>query len=327
MKEFTIGRNDAGQRLDRFVSKAAPLIPESLLQKTLRKKDIKINGRPAKGETRLAEGDTVRVYLPDEFFEAPREENAWRKITAPRLDIVYEDENILLVDKKPGQAVHPHDGAEYGKTLIDHIQAYLYAKREWRPREEHAFTPALCNRIDRNTGGIVIAAKNAEALRIMDEKVKNREIEKIYLAAVVGTPRPAAGRLEGYLFKDAKNNQVYVYDAPRTGAKTAVTEYKTIASDGRLTLVECRLITGRTHQIRAQFRHAGCPLLGDGKYGREKDNRAYGEKGQALCSWRLRFVFDTPAGALEYLNGKSFRTKTPEFVEKYFPTFAERMKT
>ena len=134
-------------------------------------------------------------------------------------------------------------------------------------------------------------------------------------------------RLEGYLFKDAKNNQVYVYDAPRTGAKTAVTEYKTIASDGRLTLVECRLITGRTHQIRAQFRHAGCSLLGDGKYGREKDNRAYGEKGQALCSWRLRFVFDTPAGELEYLNGKSFRTKTPEFVEKYFPTFAERMKT
>ena len=133
--------------------------------------------------------------------------------------------------------------------------------------------------------------------------------------------------MKGYLFKDAKNNQVYVYDAPRTGAKTAVTEYKTIASDGRLTLVECRLITGRTHQIRAQFRHAGCPLLGDGKYGREKDNRAYGEKGQALCSWRLRFVFDTPAGALEYLNGKSFRTKTPEFVEKYFPAFAERMKT
>ena len=326
MKEFIIGRNDAGQRLDRFVSKAAPLIPESLLQKTLRKKDIKINGRPAKGETRLAEGDTVRVYLPDEFFEAPREDNAWRKITAPRLDIVYEDENILLVDKKPG--VLCHSAGEWSwNTLIANIQAYLRAKGEWDPARENGFAPALCNRIDRNTGGIVIAAKNAEALRIMDGKVKNREIEKIYLAAVVGTPRPTAGRLEGYLFKDAKNNQVYVYDAPRTGAKTAVTEYKTIASDGRLTLVECRLITGRTHQIRAQFRHAGCPLLGDGKYGREKDNRAYGEKGQALCSWRLRFVFDTPAGALEYLNGKSFRTKTPEFVEKYFPTFAERMKT
>lgn len=323
MKEFTIGRNDAGQRLDRFVSKAAPLIPESLLQKTLRKKDIKINGRPAKGEARLLEGDTVRVYLPDEFFEAPREENAWRKITAPRLDIVYEDENILLVDKKPG--VLCHSAGEWSwNTLIANIQAYLRAKGEWDPARENSFAPALCNRIDRNTGGIVIAAKNAEALRIMDEKVKNREIEKIYLAAVVGVPHPAAGRLKGYLFKDAKNNQVYVYDTPRTGAKTAVTEYKTLASDGRLTLVECRLITGRTHQIRAQFRHAGCPLLGDGKYGREKDNRAYGEKGQALCSWRLRFAFDTPAGALEYLNGKSFRTKTPEFVEKYFPSFAER---
>ena len=230
------------------------------------------------------------------------------------------------MDKKPG--VLCHSAGEWSwNTLIANIQAYLRAKGEWDPARENSFAPALCNRIDRNTGGIVIAAKNAEALRIMDEKVKNREIEKIYLAAVVGTPRPAAGRLEGYLFKDAKNNQVYVYDAPRTGAKTAVTEYKTITSDGRLTLVECRLITGRTHQIRAQFRHAGCPLLGDGKYGREKDNRAYGEKGQALCSWRLRFVFDTPAGALEYLNGKSFRTKTPEFVEKYFPAFAERMKT
>ena len=221
-----------------------------------------------------------------------------------------------------------HSAGEWSwNTLIANIQAYLRAKGEWDPARENSFAPALCNRIDRNTGGIVIAAKNAEALRIMDDKVKNREIEKIYLAAVVGVPRPAAGRLEGYLFKDAKNNQVYVYDTPRTGTKTAVTEYRTLATDGRLTLVECRLITGRTHQIRAQFRHAGCPLLGDGKYGREKDNRAYGEKGQALCSWRLRFAFDTPAGALEYLNGKSFRTKTPEFVEKYFPTFAERMKT
>ena len=325
MKEFTVGRNDAGQRLDRFVSKAAPLIPESLLQKTLRKKDVKINGRPAKGEARLAEGDTVRVYLPDEFFEAPREENAWRKIGSPRLDIVYEDENILLVDKQPG--VLCHSAGEWGwNTLIANIQAYLRAKGEWDPARENSFAPALCNRIDRNTGGIVIAAKNAEALRIMDEKVKNREIEKMYLAAVVGVPRPAAGRLEGYLFKDAKNNQVYVYDTPRTGTKTAVTEYKTLETDGRLTLVECRLITGRTHQIRAQFRHAGCPLLGDGKYGRERDNRAYGEKGQALCSWRLKFAFTTPAGTLEYLNGKSFQTKTPEFAEKYFQTFAKSIK-
>lgn len=326
MKELTIGRNDAGQRLDRFLAKAVPLLPASLAQKYIRLKRIKCNNARAQRDTRLQEGDVLQLYINDEFFDKPSEANAYLTVTAPKLNIVYEDENILLVDKKPG--VLCHSAGEWSwNTLIANIQAYLRAKGEWDPARENSFAPALCNRIDRNTGGIVIAAKNAEALRIMDEKVKNREIEKIYLAAVVGTPRPAAGRLEGYLFKDAKNNQVYVYDAPRTGAKTAVTEYKTIASDGRLTLVECRLITGRTHQIRAQFRHAGCPLLGDGKYGREKDNRAYGEKGQALCSWRLRFVFDTPAGALEYLNGKSFRTKTPEFVEKYFPTFAERMKT
>lgn len=317
MKEFTIGRNDAGQRLDRFVSKAAPLIPESLLQKTLRKKDIKINGRPAKGETRLAEGDTVRVYLPDEFFEAPREENAWRKITAPRLDIVYEDENILLVDKKPG--VLCHSAGEWSwNTLIANIQAYLRAKGEWDPARENSFAPALCNRIDRNTGGIVIAAKNAEALRILNEKIRDREIEKFYLCAVSGRPRPASGRLENYLFKDAKKNQVFIKDKPEPGCKTAVTEYRVLGRKGQLSLVECRLLTGRTHQIRAQMAHAGWPLLGDGKYGRERFNKDFGENGQALYSYRLRFEFPTDAGALEYLRGKEFRVERVDFAEKYF---------
>jgi 23S rRNA pseudouridine955/2504/2580 synthase len=177
----------------------------------------------------------------------------------------------------------------------------------------------LCNRIDRNTGGLVIAAKKAEALRVMDEKIRLREMEKTYLCAVLGTPRPASGRLEGYLFKDAKKNQVYVYDSPKTGAKTAITEYKTLATQGKLSLVQCRLITGRTHQIRAQLSHAGWPLLGDGKYGSERQNKVYGEsKGQALHSWRLKFTFETPSGILEYLNGMSFEAPRPEFVEKYF---------
>ena len=325
MKEFTVGKNDANQRLDRWLSKNLPLLPAPLAQKYIRLKRVKLNGKGAKRDTRLQVGDLLQLYINDEFFEIPTPENAFLKLFKPKLDILYEDEHILLVNKTPGMVVHG-DETERVNTLINHIQAYLYQKKEWNPFREHAFAPALCNRIDRNTGGIVIAAKNAEALRIMDEKVKNREIEKTYLAAVVGVPRPAAGRLEGYLFKDAKNNQVYVYDTPRTGTKTAVTEYKTLETDGRLTLVECRLITGRTHQIRAQFRHAGCPLLGDGKYGRERDNRAYGKKGQALCSWRLKFAFTTPAGTLEYLNGKSFQTKTPEFAEKYFQTFAKSIK-
>jgi len=318
MREFTVGRNDAGQRLDRFAARMAPLLPDSLLQKYLRRREIKINGRPAKGDARLVEGDVVRLFIPEEFFERPTENNAWRKIAVPKLDVVYEDENILLANKPAGMLCHSA-GEWTWNTLIAHIQAYLRAGGEWDPASENSFAPALCNRIDRNTAGIVIAAKNAEALRILDEKIRAREIEKTYLCAVMGRPKPAAGRLEGYLFKDAKKNQVYVYDDPRPGAKTAVTEYRTLSSAGKLSLVECRLLTGRTHQIRAQLRHTGCPLLGDGKYGSERDNRSYGEKGQALCSWRLKFTFSTPAGALEYLNGREFRADLPEFVKKYFP--------
>ena len=193
MKELSIGKNDEGQRLDRFVSKSVPLLPASLLQKYIRLKRIKINGKRAERDTRLHLSDTVQLYINDEFFDTPKQENAYLTVNVPKLNIVYEDENILLVDKKPGQAVHPYDGSEYGKTLIDHIQAYLYAKREWRPREENAFTPALCNRIDRNTGGIVIAAKTAEALRILNQKIKDREIDKRYLCIVHGTPKPTAG--------------------------------------------------------------------------------------------------------------------------------------
>ena len=304
MKELTVGANDAGQRLDRFVSKAVPLLPDSLLQKYIRLKRIKVDGKRAERSARLTEGSVVQLYINDEFFDAPKQENAYLTVTVPKLHIVYEDENILLVDKKPGQAVH-------------HIQAYLYAKREWRPREENAFTPALCNRIDRNTGGIVIAAKNAEALRILNQKIKDRELEKRYLCIVHGTPKPAEGRLEGYLFKDAKENRVYITQKPQPGAKTAVTLYKTLQSRNGLSLVECELITGRTHQIRAQMAAAGHPLLGDGKYG--KLDKRYDRKFQALYSYSLRFCFTTDGGILSYLDGRSFRVEDVDFVHEYFP--------
>lgn len=317
MKEFIIGRNDAGQRLDRFVSKAAPLIPESLLQKTLRKKDIKINGRPAKGEARLAEGDTVRVYLPDEFFEAPREENAWRKITAPRLDIVYEDENILLVDKKPG--VLCHSAGEWSwNTLIANIQAYLRAKGEWDPARENSFAPALCNRIDRNTGGIVIAAKDAETLRVINEKIRDRELDKRYLCITAGRSKKPEGRVECFLLKDEKKKQVSVYHKPIPGGKTAITDYKVLETRGELSLVEIGLETGRTHQIRATMADLGCPLLGDGKYGRGDVNRRYGETRQALYAYKLTFDLPTDAGHLNYLRGQSFTVENVPFRDKYF---------
>ena len=241
-------------------------------------------------------------------------------MAAPKLNIVYEDDQILLVDKRPGLAVHPHDGAEYGRTLIDHIQSYLYQKREWRPREENSFTPALCNRVDRNTGGIVIAAKTAEASRIMNRKIKDRELDKRYLAIVEGTPKPQKGSLKGYLFKDAKQNRVFVSDKPQPGAKTCQTNYRVLASQNGLSLVECELITGRTHQIRAQFAHAGHPLLGDGKYG--KLDKRFDRNYQALYSYKLTFTFTTDAGALAHLDGKSFQVAEVDFVKEYFPGFS-----
>ena len=317
MKEFTIGTNDAGQRLDRFLAKAVPLLPASLAQKYIRLKRIKCNGKRIERDTRLNTGDVLQLYINDEFFDKPREDNAYLTVATPKLTIVYEDEHILLVDKQPGLAVHAHDGAEYGRTLIDHIQAYLYQKKEWRPREENAFTPALCNRIDRNTGGIVIAAKTAEALRVMNQKIKDRELDKRYLAIVEGTMKPKDGSLKGYLFKDAKKNRVFVSDTPQPGAKTCQTNYKTISAKNGLSLVECELITGRTHQIRAQFAHAGHPLLGDGKYG--KLDKKYDRNYQALYSYKLTFTFTTDAGSLDYLNGKSFRVDKVDFVEEYFP--------
>ena len=316
MRELTVGKNDAGQRLDRFVGKSLPLLPPALLQKYIRIKRIKVNGQRAARDQRLTQGDVLQLYINDEFFAQPREENMFLTLFKPSLDIVYEDENLMLLNKRPGLVVHA-DETEKVNTLINHIQAYLYQKREWNPRWENAFTPALCNRIDRNTGGIVIAAKNAEALRILNQKIKDREIDKRYLCIVHGTPKPPEGRLEGYLFKDAKENRVYITKKMQPGAKTAVTFYRTLQSKNGLSLVECELLTGRTHQIRAQMAAAGWPLLGDGKYG--KLDKRYDRKYQALYSYKLRFAFTTEAGILEYLNGKSFEVASVDFVQEYFP--------
>ena len=163
----------------------------------------------------------------------------------------------------------------------------------------------------------MIAAKTAEALRVMNQKIKDREIDKRYLAIVEGTPKPKEGSLKGYLFKDAQKNRVYVTDTPQPGSKTCQTNYKTLATAAGLSLVECELITGRTHQIRAQFAHAGHPLLGDGKYG--KLDKRFDRNYQALYSYKLTFTFTTDAGSLAYLNGKSFRVEKVDFAEQYFP--------
>lgn len=320
MRELTIGKNDAGQRLDRFVSKSLPLLPPALLQKYIRIKRIKVNGARAQRDQRLQTGDVLQLYINDEFFDQPKEDNLFLSLWKPSLDIVYEDENLMLLNKRPGLVVHA-DETEKVNTLINHIQAYLYQKREWNPRWENAFTPALCNRIDRNTGGIVIAAKTAEALRILNDKIKDREMEKRYLCIVHGRPKPPEGLIENYLRRDEKRKQVTLHRTRVPGAKTARTRYRTLTSHDRLSLVECELLTGRTHQIRAHMASIGCPLLGDGKYGTNELNRPYGETGQALYAYSLTFRFAQDAGALQYLNGKTFKVKDIPFVKKYFPNF------
>ena len=318
MKEFTIGKNDAGQRLDRWLAKTLPLLPAPLAQKYIRLKRVKVNGKGSQRDVRLQLGDILQLYINDEFFEQPREENAFLSVFKPHLDIVYEDENLMLLNKRPGLLCHA-DEHEKVSTLITHIQAYLYQKKEWNPRDEHSFTPALCNRIDRNTGGIVMAAKNAETLRILNQKIRDREIAKFYLAIVHGRMKPSQGKLEGFLLKDEDRAQVKVFSRPVPGGKSAATLYKTLRTAGGLSLVECELLTGRTHQIRAQFA-AGHPLLGDGKYGRERDNKKYGRSFQALYSYKLAFTFPTDAGLLEYLRGRVFTVEQVDFVAEYFPT-------
>ena len=304
MRELVIGKNDAGQRLDKFITKTLDL-PMSLLYKSIRMKKIKVNRKRAENNTLLKEGDTVQCFLAEEFFEKKANEHSFNSIT-PRLNIIYEDDNVMLLNKLPGVSVH-EDEKGSTNTLITHIRAYLYQKGEYLPENEQSFAPALCNRIDRNTGGIVIAAKNAEALRIMNEKIKLREIDKRYLAVVHGVPSPSSATIRGYLLKDEKNNLVRVYDKnPPRGAKEIITKYEVIAKKQDASLIEVELLTGRTHQIRAHMAHIGHPLLGDGKYGINREDKRIGYKYQALYSYKLNFTFTTDAGILEYLKNKEF---------------------
>lgn len=316
MKQLTIGKNDAGQRLDKFLQKNLPNLPQSLLYKYIRKKRIKVNGKRAEISTRLSVGDVLDLYINDEFFEKP--EPTYDFLHAgTNLNILFEDENVLVLDKPVGLLAHPDD-REYVDTLIGRVKRYLYEKGEYDPDAEQSFTPALVNRIDRNTGGIVLAAKTAEALRVLNQKMKDREIHKFYLCAVHGTPNPEKGLLKGYLWKDEKKNRVYVYKDYRPGAKTIETKYRVLKSAENMSLVEVELLTGRTHQIRAHFASIGCPLVGDGKYGNNQNNRKQGgRRKQFLYSYKTVFDFMTDAGALEGLNGMTFEVPNVWFAEQF----------
>jgi 23S rRNA pseudouridine955/2504/2580 synthase len=260
MKKVIIGDNDFNQRLDRFIQKMIPAMPASLLQKYIRTKRIKVNGKRAKNSQILSNGDCIELFIRDEFV-LPFENPALTFMASKNnLDVLYEDKHLLLVNKAPGLVVH-EDQDKSPDTLIARIQRYLFEKGEYSPENEQSFSPALCNRIDRNTGGIVIAAKDAPTLRVVNELIRNHLIKKKYLCLVHGIPSPLAGTLKNYLLKDSERNRVAVYNTPVKGAKMSETFYKTLSSKGNYSLVEVELITGRTHQIRAQFAQFGYPLV------------------------------------------------------------------
>ena len=303
-KTIIIGKNDAGQRIDKFMTKTFPNLPQSELYKAIRKKDIKINGKRCDIKDKVEENDEIYLFLHDDFLQQKPKEYDF--IKAPKtLNIVYEEENVMLLDKKPGLIVHPDENYHYD-SLIARVQHYLYDKKEYDPEDEKSFAPALVNRIDRNTGGIVMAAKNAESLRILNQKVKDRELNKFYLCVTVGKINKKFDVITGYLEKNESQNRVYISDKKKEGSKTIITKYNVIKTSSRYSLLEVELLTGRTHQIRAHLASIGHPLAGDGKYGTNKENKKTGFPYQALYSYRLQFEFKTDGGILNYLDGKEF---------------------
>ncbi len=306
MQIITVKRNDAGQRLDKFLTKAVKGLPLSLMYKYIRTKKIKVNRARTQQNYILCEGDEILLFIREEFFASPEHDQGALLRIVPKLDIVYEDANILLLNKRPGVLVH-EDTAAAENTLIMHVKAYLAQKGEYDPALEQSFAPALCNRIDRNTGGIVIAAKNAEALREMNEKIRNDELRKCYFCAVHGIPRKREATLVGYLKKNSADNMVDISDTPRPGYKEIITKYRLQKSKNNLSLLEVELVTGRTHQIRAHLSHIGHPLLGDGKYGVNRADRQKGYKYQALYAYRLSFKKTEREGVLKYLEGREFQ--------------------
>lgn len=312
-QNITVQKNDAGQRLDKFLCKLMPGMPKGMLYKLIRKKDIRLNGARCKGMEILSDGDVLTLYVKEEFLEKPAKPAGFQKASGI-LQVVYETDSLLVVYKPKGMFCHSgNDGTAV--TLLDEVQQYLFRKGEYLPDREQSFAPALCNRIDRNTEGLVIAAKTAEMLREMNEAIRQHRVHKAYLA-VTAAPLPNEADLcYAWLKKDSRSNMVRISEKqPDASWLDICTEYRVLAQNGRQQLVYVELHTGRTHQIRAHLAHLHAPILGDPKYG----NGSGAEENQCLCAYALRF---SDVHGVE--DGQVVFGKIPEFLNRFFPEITE----
>ena len=317
MKEIKITEQQQNQRLDKFLLKYFNKAPKSFIYKMLRKKRIKYNGKKGEGNEILQKGDCLQLYISHETMESFMEQKAIYKAER-HFAIVYEDDNLLVVSKPAGLLVHSQKSGDK-ETLIDQVLYYMYQKGQYVPAKDSTFTPAVCNRLDRNTSGIMIIGKNLKAVQAVNKAIAERKVNKYYMALVKGTITKQ-GNITCYLEKDSENNQVTLYDKPKQGTKKIITKYKPIANAKNMTLLEIDLVTGRSHQIRAQMQKMGHCVAGDRKYGDEQWNIHFTEKfaltNQFLHAYKV--VWQQNEGDLAHLAGKEWIAPLPKTLQEIY---------
>lgn len=310
--KIEIGSNEAGQRLDKFLRKLLKDVPLSAIFKAIRKGDIRVNGKKQKEKYSLLEGDEVEIR----YIQSKKENKTnFIQVDSSGLKVVYEDENVLIVEKWPGVLVHP-DSKGSEATLTDYVLSYLNEKGDYRPEEEITFTPASCNRLDRNTSGVVIFGKNFEALKTLNEVVREGQVKKYYYTLVKGKLKD--GVYKGYILKNEEANISRVFDKQVSNSKEISMEVKTVQTNGAFSLLEIDLITGRSHQIRAHLSHLGTPIIGDNKYGDRKLNSFFANKFGLDCQflYAYKLIFRDAPDKLSYLNNKTIIESLPPVFKK-----------